>query len=341
MSISKLFSGGGLAALAAVLVITAVPAQAQDKRNWRAEREESGARQDSGRQVSEQRNWNRGAQQARQQQVQPQLQQAQPQRTWQRGSQPAAPQGGAIAQERSGRDWNRSERRSQAGQERSGRDWNRGGGIDVQAQVRAQRQAQVQAQAQAEAQARAQRQQRDWNATRSGNTVSRSWDRNGSNAGRDRNQTYRNDNDRNWRDQRGDNRNWRDNDRRGDNRDWRDNDRRGTYAYRDGNGDQRQWDRRWRDNNRYNWYQYRNANRSVYRMGSYYAPYRNYSYRRLSIGFFLDNLFYSNRYWINDPWQYRLPEVYGPYRWVRYYDDALLVDIYSGEVVDAIHDFFW
>ena len=79
----------------------------------------------------------------------------------------------------------------------------------------------------------------------------------------------------------------------------------------------------------------------MFRLGAYYSPYRNYSYRRLSIGFFLDSLFYSNRYWINDPWRYRLPEVYGPYRWVRYYDDALLVDVYSGEVVDVIHDFFW
>ena len=32
---------------------------------------------------------------------------------------------------------------------------------------------------------------------------------------------------------------------------------------------------------------------------------------------------------------------HGPYRWVRYYDDVLLVDIYSGEVVDVIYDFFW
>ena len=70
-------------------------------------------------------------------------------------------------------------------------------------------------------------------------------------------------------------------------------------------------------------------------------PYRNYSYRRFGIGGFLDSLFYSNRYWINDPWQYRLPEVYGPYRWVRYYDDVLLVDTYSGQVVDVIYDFFW
>jgi len=26
---------------------------------------------------------------------------------------------------------------------------------------------------------------------------------------------------------------------------------------------------------------------------------------------------------------------------VRYYDDALLVNIYDGQVVDVIHNFFW
>ncbi len=156
------------------------------------------------------------------------------------------------------------------------------------------------------------------------------------------------DRDRNYRD--GDrNRDYRDRDR---NRDYRDRDRNGSYTYRDRNGsyrdgyrdarrDYRRWDRRWRDNNRYNWQRYRYSNRNIYRLGRYYSPYRDYSYRRLSIGIFLDRLFYSDRYWINDPWQYRLPEVYGPYRWVRYYDDALLVDVYSGEVVDVIYDFFW
>ena len=57
--------------------------------------------------------------------------------------------------------------------------------------------------------------------------------------------------------------------------------------------------------------------------------------------FTLGSLFYSQRYWINDPWYYRLPPAYGDYRWVRYYDDALLVDVYSGRVVDVIYDFFW
>jgi Ni/Co efflux regulator RcnB len=61
----------------------------------------------------------------------------------------------------------------------------------------------------------------------------------------------------------------------------------------------------------------------------------------LSIGFSLMPLFYSDRYWISDPWTYRLPSAYGNYRWVRYYNDALLVDIYSGDVVDVMYDFFW
>ena len=46
-------------------------------------------------------------------------------------------------------------------------------------------------------------------------------------------------------------------------------------------------------------------------------------------------------FWLNDPWQYRLPPAYGPYRWVRYCNDALLVNIYTGQVVDVIHGFFW
>ena len=38
---------------------------------------------------------------------------------------------------------------------------------------------------------------------------------------------------------------------------------------------------------------------------------------------------------------YRLPPAYGGTRWIRYYNDALLVDTYSGEVIDVIYDIFW
>ena len=138
----------------------------------------------------------------------------------------------------------------------------------------------------------------------------------------------------------------RDRDHRGD-RDWRDGNHNGSWnnngnhGHDWNNGNYRRWDRNWHSNNRYDWRGWRNSHRNTFHIGVYYSPYRNYSYRRLNIGFYLDSLFYSNRYWISDPYQYRLPDAYGPYRWVRYYDDALLVDIYSGEVVDVLYDFFW
>ncbi len=103
----------------------------------------------------------------------------------------------------------------------------------------------------------------------------------------------------------------------------------------------RRWDRKWRSHSNYDWYGWRNRYPSYFQVGYYYAPYRGYSYSRLSIGFFLDAPFFGEDYWIADPAFYRLPEAYGPYRWVRYYDDAVLVNIYTGEVVDVIYDFFW
>lgn len=101
------------------------------------------------------------------------------------------------------------------------------------------------------------------------------------------------------------------------------------------------WNNRWRDDRRYDWRSYRDRNASLFRLGRYYSPYNNWSYRRVSIGFSLWPLFYSDRYWINDPGYYSLPDVYGPYRWIRYYDDALLVDVQTGEVIDVINNFFW
>jgi Ni/Co efflux regulator RcnB len=102
------------------------------------------------------------------------------------------------------------------------------------------------------------------------------------------------------------------------------------------------WDNGWRNDRRYDWRGYRTQNRSLYRLPRYYAPSGwSYGYRRFTPGFQLSALLYSSNYWINDPFSYRLPEVDGPYRWVRYYNDALLVDTYTGEVVDTIYDIFW
>jgi hypothetical protein len=112
-------------------------------------------------------------------------------------------------------------------------------------------------------------------------------------------------------------------------------------ANRDHNRYHRQWDRGWRNDTRYDWQRYRWSNRRVFSPGYYYAPYRGHRYSRFSIGLFLEPLFYSSRYRIIDPWYYRLPPAYPGTQWVRYYNDVLLVDVYTGEVVDVIYDFFW
>ena len=112
-------------------------------------------------------------------------------------------------------------------------------------------------------------------------------------------------------------------------------DRRSRYS-----GNDRRWSSDWRRDRNYDWRSHRNYNRSAYRLGYYRDPYGS-RYRRFSIGFSLFPNYYQSNYWLSDPWQYRLPPAYGPYRWVRYYDDALLVNIYTGQVVDVEHNFFW
>jgi Ni/Co efflux regulator RcnB len=108
--------------------------------------------------------------------------------------------------------------------------------------------------------------------------------------------------------------------------------------YRDGN--YRRWSNGWRNDHRYDWRRHRDRHRSTFRIGFYYDPF-GWNYRRWSIGSYLYPSYYRSSFWLNDPWQYRLPPAYGPYRWVRYWNDALLVNTYTGEVVDVIHGFFW
>lgn len=113
-----------------------------------------------------------------------------------------------------------------------------------------------------------------------------------------------------------------------------------SQNYRRNDNNNGRWNNAWRNDRRYDWRDYRSSNRDRFRLPRYYAP-RGYQYRRWSPGYRLEPFFYGRSYWIMDPWEYRLPPAYGPYRWVRYYDDVLLVDIDTGMVVDVITDFFW
>lgn len=258
-------------------------------------------------------------------------------RTWERPARaaPAAAPAGDYQQGRAAQapGWDRSaSRRDEAGRNGDRRGWeNRGNGTGRGTWARPAPSAPPQT---TPAPARA-AEARDWR----GGDRSQAWRRDGDRTSRER--TYRDPSyrDRSYRE--GRDYGWQGDRRRaGNDGHWtnRDDRYRTGQAYRQ---DYRRWDNRWRDNSRYNWSSYRRAYPSTFRLGAYYSPYRNYSYRRLSIGLFLDSLFFSNRYWINDPWRYRLPDVYGPYRWVRYYDDALLVNTYTGEVADVIYSFFW
>ena len=77
----------------------------------------------------------------------------------------------------------------------------------------------------------------------------------------------------------------------------------------------------------------------MFHLGFYYRSVR------LGLSALLDRLaavagYYSNQYWI-DPVMYGLPYRASGHGWVRYWNDAILVDIYTGTVMDVIPDFFW
>lgn len=99
------------------------------------------------------------------------------------------------------------------------------------------------------------------------------------------------------------------------------------------------WNRNWRNDHRYDWHNYRDHHRNVFHLGVYFDPF-GYGYRSFGIGFQLAPAYFGQNYWI-DPGMYQLPYPPPGTQWVRYWNDALLVDMYTGEVVDVIHNFFW
>lgn len=100
------------------------------------------------------------------------------------------------------------------------------------------------------------------------------------------------------------------------------------------------WRREWREDRRYDWRRHRDRDRARFHLGIYIDPFGS-RYHDYDIGWRLPERLYASRYWLADPWAYRLPPVGGPYRWVRYYNDVLLIDLRSGRVLDRIRGFFW
>ncbi len=73
---------------------------------------------------------------------------------------------------------------------------------------------------------------------------------------------------------------------------------------------------------------------------TYHRP-SGWYYRRWSFGDFLPSLFWSSQYWISNYGMYDLPPPPPDAVWVRYGDDAVLIDRFTGEVIDIEYDFFY
>ncbi|MCR5874798.1 RcnB family protein [Phenylobacterium sp. J426] len=155
----------------------------------------------------------------------------------------------------------------------------------------------------------------------------------------------------------------RDGDRRWEgNRDGRrDGDRRWDDGRRDRDGDRRGWDGRWSRDDRDRWDRHdrdrdrRRGDRAYWSQGRY--PFSYHSTRRYrgpawiapsgfylrtwSYGDYLPWGWYGASYRLNDWWSYGLPWPPPGYDWVRNGPDVLLVDRFTGRIVQVVRMVFW
>ncbi|MGZ8362998.1 MAG: RcnB family protein [Caulobacteraceae bacterium] len=92
----------------------------------------------------------------------------------------------------------------------------------------------------------------------------------------------------------------------------------------------------------FNYQAYRRAfvNPRRYRIGAYYRP-SGWYYRRWGVGAYFPSLFWSSNYWLNDWGSYGLMSPPWGYEWVRYGNDAVLVDVRTGQILQVRYDIFW
>jgi Ni/Co efflux regulator RcnB len=92
--------------------------------------------------------------------------------------------------------------------------------------------------------------------------------------------------------------------------------------------------------------EYRDARRELRedqadrRQSRYVAPYRDWRYSRVNVGYQLRPVFYSNRYYISDYARRGLRQPGRNQQWIRYGDDLLLVNVRNGRVLQTIYNRF-
>jgi len=77
-----------------------------------------------------------------------------------------------------------------------------------------------------------------------------------------------------------------------------------------------------------------------YHYGSYRRPFGWY-YRNWGLGDILPALFFGQQYWLSDYYDFGLEAPPPGTVWVRYGDDALLIDRDTGEVIQVVHGVFY
>jgi Ni/Co efflux regulator RcnB len=86
------------------------------------------------------------------------------------------------------------------------------------------------------------------------------------------------------------------------------------------------------------WRRYRDQDRGLYARGTWSAPFH---YTPFRVGVRIAPAYYGPRYFIADPWRYHLPPARPGTRWVRHYNDVILVDVRRGIVLDVIRGFYF
>lgn len=109
-----------------------------------------------------------------------------------------------------------------------------------------------------------------------------------------------------------------------------DHDRRDRYD-RDHRGDGSYWSRG----------HYPTVYFSPHRYRHSWRPPTGYYVRIWSYGDYLPRGWYGPNWWLIDPWAYDLPPPPPGFDWVRVGDDALLVDRYTGRIIQVVRDVFW
>lgn len=85
----------------------------------------------------------------------------------------------------------------------------------------------------------------------------------------------------------------------------------------------------------------RNFNAARKFRGGFYRKPPGWYYRRWTFGQVLPFAFFARNYWLNDYYVYDLPVPPYGYEWVRYGDDALLVNIRTGAILQVVYGIFY